>query len=173
MAPRPSSIRGSSRRTSAADARGSSHIGSTPHGIGSPGGAERSDRALRASPHRSGSPPRRGRSDDSVTELAGVGRSIKPSDGLEPSTPSLPCAAGALPLVAGGCRSACLRRSWGFPVCDWLPPVAPAWLHRCSIPRRRIAGRKTVPTARRIAPLQREPFSVGRRFWESREVPAR
>jgi hypothetical protein len=31
----------------------------------------------------------------------------EPSDGLEPSTPSLPCAPKPLPWVATGCRSAC------------------------------------------------------------------
>ena len=35
---------------------------------------------------------------------------VKPSDGLEPSTPSLPCGLGPLPLVADGCESACLSR---------------------------------------------------------------
>jgi hypothetical protein len=56
----------------------------------------------------------------------------KPSDGLEPSTPSLPCAPKPLPLVATGCGLACLSDFRGCPVCHWLPPVAPAGLHKCS-----------------------------------------
>src|SRR2546422_9169449 len=55
-------------------------------------------------------------------------------DGLEPSTPSLPCAPKPLPWVATGCRSAYLSRFRDSPICDRLPPVAPAWLHRCSMP---------------------------------------
>jgi hypothetical protein len=58
----------------------------------------------------------------------------EPSDGLEPSTPSLPCAPKRLPWVATGCESACLRRFRGGPICHRLPPVALAWLHKCSIP---------------------------------------
>src|SRR5579859_8114676 len=56
----------------------------------------------------------------------------KPSDGLEPSTPSLPCAPERLPWVATGCRSARLSRFRPLPKCDPLPPVAPAWLHKRS-----------------------------------------
>src|SRR5436189_153022 len=58
---------------------------------------------------------------------------VKPSDGLEPSTPSLPCAPKPLPWVATGCRSGYLRRFHSRRICDRLPPVAPAWLHKCSI----------------------------------------
>ena len=36
------------------------------------------------------------------------GAFLKPSNGLEPLTPSLPCAAKRLPWVATGCGSACL-----------------------------------------------------------------
>src|SRR5205823_4777579 len=57
----------------------------------------------------------------------------EPSDGLEPSTPSLPCAAERLPWVATGCGSACLSGFRAPPICHRLPPVAPAWLHECSI----------------------------------------
>jgi hypothetical protein len=57
---------------------------------------------------------------------------VKPSDGLEPSTPSLPCGLGPLPWVADGCELACLSCCRGGPVCDRLLPVAPAWLHKCS-----------------------------------------
>ena len=53
---------------------------------------------------------------------------LEPSDGLEPSTPSLPCAPEPLPWVATGCRSACLSGFRGCPICHRLPPVAPAGL---------------------------------------------
>jgi hypothetical protein len=60
---------------------------------------------------------------------------VKPSDGLEPSTPSLPCAPKPLPWVATGCRLACLSRLGVDCICHWLPPVAPAGLHKCSMRR--------------------------------------
>ena len=63
------------------------------------------------------------------------GAFAEPSDGLEPSTPSLPCAPTRLPWVATGCGSACLGGFRGRPVCHRLPPVAPAGLHTCSISR--------------------------------------
>jgi hypothetical protein len=50
----------------------------------------------------------------------------KPSDGLEPSTPSLPS------WVANGCGSACLSGFRGCSICPRLPPVAPAGLHKYS-----------------------------------------
>ncbi len=62
-----------------------------------------------------------------------AGISSKPSDGLEPSTPSLPCAAKRLPWVATGCGSACLSRFRAPRICHRLPPVALARLHKCSI----------------------------------------
>ncbi len=65
-----------------------------------------------------------------------AGISCKPSDGLEPSTPSLPCAAKRLPCVATGCGSACLSRFRARPICHRLPLVAPARLHKCSMPAR-------------------------------------
>jgi hypothetical protein len=49
------------------------------------------------------------------------------SDGLEPSTPSLPCAAERLPWLATGCRSACSSGFLGSCICDRLPPVAARW----------------------------------------------
>jgi len=55
-------------------------------------------------------------------------------NGLEPLTPSLPCAAKRLPCVATGCGSACLSGFRARPICHRLPPVAPAGLHKCSIP---------------------------------------
>jgi hypothetical protein len=54
------------------------------------------------------------------------------SDGLEPLTPSLPCAPKRLPWVATGCGSGCLNGFRGRPICHRLPPVAPALLHKCS-----------------------------------------
>jgi uncharacterized ferredoxin-like protein len=50
------------------------------------------------------------------------------------STPSLPRAPKPLPWVATGCRPACLSRFRPCPICDRLPPVASAWLHKCSMP---------------------------------------
>src|SRR5712691_11642865 len=84
-------------------------------------------------------------------------RYFKPSDGLEPETPSLPCAPKALPWVATGCRSACLSRFRPCPICDPLPRVAPAWLHKCStlVPQS-LMGR-ALPTRRRTR-CQNEPF---------------
>ncbi|MHB8642675.1 MAG: tyrosine-type recombinase/integrase [Gaiellaceae bacterium] len=58
----------------------------------------------------------------------------KPPRGLEPRTPSLPCAAKRLPWVATGCGSACLSGFRGCSICHRLPPVAPAGLRKCSIP---------------------------------------
>jgi hypothetical protein len=72
----------------------------------------------------------------------------KPSDGLEPSTPSLPCAPKRLPWVAIGCRSAYLSRFRRPPICDRLPPVAPARLHKRSIPLLRSMMGKGIPRAR-------------------------
>jgi hypothetical protein len=76
------------------------------------------------------------------------GSFAEPSDGLEPSTPSLPCAPKRLPWVAIGCRSAYLSRFRGLPICDRLPPVAPAWLHKRSIPLLRLLMGKGIPRAR-------------------------
>jgi hypothetical protein len=50
------------------------------------------------------------------------------------STLSLPSKVCLLRGVATGCRSALLSRFFGGCVCEGLPPVAPAWLDRCSIP---------------------------------------
>src|SRR5258708_13041341 len=62
------------------------------------------------------------------------GAFAEPSNGLEPLTPSLPCAPEPLPEVATGCRSACLSRFRGPSICARLPPVAPAPLHKYPIP---------------------------------------
>jgi hypothetical protein len=47
----------------------------------------------------------------------------EPSDGLEPSTPSLPCAPERLPWVATGCGLACLSGFRGRLICHWLRPL--------------------------------------------------
>jgi hypothetical protein len=70
----------------------------------------------------------------------------EPSDGLEPSTPSLPSKVCLLRGVATGCRSALLSRFLGGCACEGLPPVAPAWLHRCSIPSRTSTAAWPLPT---------------------------
>jgi hypothetical protein len=56
------------------------------------------------------------------------------------STPSLPCAAEQLPWVATGCRSSRLSRFRSGSICDWLPLVAPAGLHKCSMPEPNALG---------------------------------
>jgi hypothetical protein len=47
----------------------------------------------------------------------------EPSHGLEPSTPSLPCAPKRLRWVATGCGSACLSGFEGRPICHRLRPL--------------------------------------------------
>jgi hypothetical protein len=71
-------------------------------------------------------------------KISYAGRNWKPSSGLEPETPSLPCAAKRLPWVATRCGSSCLSGFRGCPICHRLPLVAPAWLHKRSIARRPI-----------------------------------
>ncbi len=58
---------------------------------------------------------------------------LKPSDGLEPSTPSLPCAAIGNRSQPTATVFASLSRFRGLPICHRLPSVATALLHRCSI----------------------------------------
>jgi hypothetical protein len=60
----------------------------------------------------------------------------KPSDGLEPSTPSLPCAPIGNRSQPMATVLACSSRFWGNPICHRLPPVATALLHKCSMPWR-------------------------------------
>jgi hypothetical protein len=86
----------------------------------------------------------------------------EPSDGLEPSTPSLPCAPERLPWVATGCGLACLSGFRGRLICHWLPLVAPAGLHKCSILGAR--DRRWAKEFRRpaCAASSVEPFSVWR-----------
>jgi heme-degrading monooxygenase HmoA len=70
---------------------------------------------------------------EGLPALAASGARAEPSNGLEPLTPSLPCAPEPLPWVATGCRSAHLSRFPRPPICDRLPLVAPARLHKRSI----------------------------------------
>jgi hypothetical protein len=63
----------------------------------------------------------------------------KPSDGLEPSTPSLPCAPIGNWSQPTATVLACSCRSPGLSVCHRLPLVATAWLHSCSTLMARIA----------------------------------
>jgi GNAT superfamily N-acetyltransferase len=57
----------------------------------------------------------------------------EPSDGLEPSTPSLPCDGRGNQSQPTATVFAYPSRSWGRPICHWLPLVAPARLHKRSI----------------------------------------
>jgi len=58
---------------------------------------------------------------------------FKPSDGLEPSTPSLPCAAIGNRSQRTATVFACLSLFRRRAVCDRLPPVATTGLHKGSI----------------------------------------
>jgi hypothetical protein len=69
--------------------------------------------------------------DKPIALFAGV--SAKPSDGLEPSTPSLPCAPFGNWSQPMATVLACFGRFQGRSICHQLPPVAPALLHKCSI----------------------------------------
>jgi hypothetical protein len=61
----------------------------------------------------------------------------KPSDGLEPATPSLPFWGPGNWSQPSATVFACLSRFRGRSICHRLPPVATAGLHKRSIPRRR------------------------------------
>jgi hypothetical protein len=104
---------------------------------------------------------------DKTTEALDL-QVFKPSDGLEPSTPSLPCAAKRLPWVASGCGSACLSGFRARPICHRLPPVAPAGLHKCSTIRRESLMGKGL-RASRLCALSVEPFCVVSRLSRSVE----
>jgi hypothetical protein len=103
------------------------------------------------------------------TKNPACGDFAEPSDGLEPSTPSLPCAAKRLPWVVTGCGSACLSGFRARPICHRLPPVAPAGLHKCSIHSPGIVDGQRAsgvqPSARRVlSPLRRRGSFVQRRW---------
>jgi two-component system, response regulator PdtaR len=55
------------------------------------------------------------------------------------TTPSLP----SLPWVAEGCGSSRLSRFRSESICDWWPLVAPAGLHKCSMPEPNALGLRT------------------------------
>jgi hypothetical protein len=57
----------------------------------------------------------------------------KPSDGLEPSTPSLPCAPNGNRLQPMATVIACPGAFRANPICHPLPPVATTGLHKGSI----------------------------------------
>src|SRR6266511_4277997 len=80
------------------------------------------------------------------TKCLFAGLFFKPSDGLEPSTPSLPCAPIGNWSQPTATVFACPSRFQGRPICHRLPPVATALLHKCSIlcrpQRQHRAGRK-------------------------------
>jgi hypothetical protein len=69
----------------------------------------------------------------------------EPSDGLEPSTPPYHCAPKRLPGAATACQSGCLSRFLGGRVCDRLPPVASAGLHKRSMLGGVIQGAEPIP----------------------------
>ena len=65
--------------------------------------------------------------DNKKPRFAGI---LEPSDGLEPSTPSLPCGPGRNRSQPTATLFACLRR---FSRASGLPSIATARLHKCSI----------------------------------------
>ena len=67
----------------------------------------------------------------------------KPSDGLEPSTPSLPCAPTGNSSQPVATVLACLSRFRDLRICHRLPLVAPARLHQRSILSAQIRDEKT------------------------------
>jgi hypothetical protein len=78
-----------------------------------------------------------------TTKCLFAGTLRKPSDGLEPSTPSLPsrfCGNWSQPVAT---VLACFRRFRGLPICHRLPLVAPARLHKRSILSVQIRDEKT------------------------------
>jgi hypothetical protein len=67
----------------------------------------------------------------------------KPSDGLEPSTPSLPCAPNGNWSQPTATVLACFCAFQARSICHRLPLVAPARLHKRSILFAQIRGEKT------------------------------
>jgi hypothetical protein len=68
-----------------------------------------------------------------LAEPPRAGRSAKPSFSLEPSTPSLPCAPNGNRSQPVATVLACSSRCRGLPICERLPLVATARLHKRSI----------------------------------------
>ena len=62
-----------------------------------------------------------------------IARKLKPSDGLEPSTPSLPFRCARNYRQSAARDSACLSDFATVRICRHSSPVAPALLHKCSI----------------------------------------
>ncbi len=84
-----------------------------------------------------------------------TGLLFKPSDGLEPSTPSLPCAPIGNWSQPVATVLACLSRFRSVRICHRLPPVATARLHKRSIPVAGIPMRR-IPTALAVS-FERSP----------------
>src|SRR6266516_7000770 len=62
-----------------------------------------------------------------------AGNLLKPSDGLEPSTPSLPWNVSGKRWQPAATVFACFRHFRADPICRCLPPVATTGLHKGSI----------------------------------------
>jgi hypothetical protein len=92
------------------------------------------------------------------SRFPGIFSLAKPSDGLEPSTPSLPWSLGGNLSQPTATVFAYLGRSRRRPICDRLPPVAAALLHKCSMIRCPSWLRPgTNPTRRRSPVLPKTP----------------
>jgi hypothetical protein len=75
----------------------------------------------------------------------------KPSSGLEPETPSLPWNVSGNRWQPTATVLAYLSRFRGGPICDRLPPVATALLHKRSIPLRGLrVGSVRINSLRRL-----------------------
>jgi len=96
--------------------------------------------------------------DNKKSRFPGIFSLAKPSDGLEPSTPSLPWSLGGNLSQPTATVFAYLGRSRRRPICDRLPPVAAALLHKCSMIRCPSWLRPgTNPTRRRSPVLPKTP----------------
>jgi hypothetical protein len=84
----------------------------------------------------------------------------EPSDGLEPSTPSLPARGNQSQPTATDL--ACFRGFGGRPICRCLPLVAPAGLHKRSILARRIPDARTGFAGRAFAGPSLTRFTLER-----------
>src|SRR5262249_20992907 len=77
--------------------------------------------------------------EQATTKCRFAGTLVKPSDGLEPSPPSLPCAPNGKRSQRTATVFACFGRFRPLRICDQLPAFAPRGLHKgstiCSHPR--------------------------------------
>jgi hypothetical protein len=73
--------------------------------------------------------------DNRTIRFAAISLTLEPSDGLEPSTPSLPWSLGGKRSQPTATVFAYLSRFRPPPICQRLPPVATAGLHKGSILR--------------------------------------